>query len=648
MRRSATPHNPGVSLFPFLAVLICTMGVMMLLLVVCNRPGADDGVEGNSTAAGGVEADLDTAREMISWRISQLDASRQKTEADLADRRLRLSAVEEHMRTLRDQWQTVSRAAKDLEQAEHVKGEAVQLTAAQIAQVKEQVERTKGQVAQAAERVRNEPPSFAIVPYEGPNGTRRRPIYIECGPDRVTLQPEGVVLIVDDFSGPDGPGNPLATILRAVRDYLAASGTAGVPQGEPYPLLIVRPDGIAMFYHARQAMASWASEFGYELIEPDRKLVYPAPIAQLAKIERTALADARGRYAWFAQTRTGRKEAAGTRPVYRASVSGGGIVRVDQGSGIGGQASVDDDGVVATNDAPPIVRGQGSAGGEQLSRTGVGGQGAGGRGAGPGGIGQEIRAGGGLNAPGGGAAQVTAGANPYHAGDNFAGGNSNGSSVAGGGASSGDASAASNAAGYGGSSGSAGADGDGNGAGSGGGGVQGGGGSGAGISAITDVSGDRRVASATAGDRPPTRPPGPGEFVDSQKIDRSKPKPEEDEKKPKSLAETRGRNWSLPSAAKISVPVSRSIQIECRGDQLVILPDTGNPEPKVIPFGPRTEDAVDQLVAGVWSRTKGWGIAGRQMYWRPVLMLHLGPSGEGRCGELQALMANSGLEVTRK
>src|SRR5260221_4355224 len=263
MRRSATPHNPGVSLFPFLAVLICTMGVMMLLLVVCNRPGADDGVEGNSTAAGGVEVDLNAAREMISWRIAQLDASRQKTEADLADRRLRLSAVEEHMRTLRGQWQTITRAAKDLEEAEHVKGDADRLTAAQIAQLREQVEQTKGQVAQAAERVHNEPPSFAIVPYEGPNGTRRRPIYIECGPGRVTLQPEGVVLTVDDFSGPAGPGNPLATILRAVRDYLAA----GAPQGEPYPLLIVRPNGIGMFYRARQAMASWASEFGYELIE---------------------------------------------------------------------------------------------------------------------------------------------------------------------------------------------------------------------------------------------------------------------------------------------------------------------------------------------------------------------------------------------
>ena len=56
------------------------------------------------------------------------------------------------------------------------------MTAAEIARLVDQLEQTKGKVAQAAERVRNAPPSFAIVPYEGPNGTRRHPIYIECGP----------------------------------------------------------------------------------------------------------------------------------------------------------------------------------------------------------------------------------------------------------------------------------------------------------------------------------------------------------------------------------------------------------------------------------------------------------------------------------
>jgi hypothetical protein len=394
-------------------------------------------------------------------------------------------------------------------------------------------------------------------------------------------------------------------------------------------------------------MASWASEFGYELIEQDRKLAYPPPIAQLAQIEQVALADARSRYAWFAQTRTGRKEAIGARPIYRASVTGGGIVRVDQGSGIGGHASADGDGIVATNDAPPVISGQGSAGGEQPSRTGIGGQWAGGSGRGTPGMGQAT-AGDGLKVPGGGSPQVVADVNRYRAaGGNMAGGSVSGPSSAGGGASSGNSSGPSNAGGYGDSGGNAAGDGSGSGSGGASGGNSApGGGSGTASSAIT--SGERRDSSETSAGRTPTPAPGPGEFVDSQHFERPKPKPEDDEKKPKSLAETRGRNWSLPSAAKVSVPVSRPIQIECRGDQLVILPDTGNPEPQVIPFGPRTEDSVDQFVAGVWSRTKGWGIAGRQMYWRPVLTLHTGPSGEGRCGELQALMANSGLEVTRK
>ena len=291
MRRSATAHNPGVSLFPFLAVLICTMGVMMLLLVICNRPG----VEGDDKAAGATvaESDADAAKGVLSWRVAQLKSARDKTETDLADRRLRLSAVEEHMGQLREEWNALRLAAKDLELAEHAKGEAEHLTEAQLAQLRQQLEQAKGDLGKAVERRRTEAPSFAIVPYEGPNGTRRRPIYIECSRDRVTIQPEGVVLTIEDFEGPSGPGNPLATILRAMRDYLAAQGAAGGAASEPYPLLLVRPDGIQLFYGARAAMESWASEFGYELIEQDRKLAYPAPNPRLAQVEQVALADAR-------------------------------------------------------------------------------------------------------------------------------------------------------------------------------------------------------------------------------------------------------------------------------------------------------------------------------------------------------------------
>ena len=150
----------------------------------------------------------------------------------------------------------------------------------------------------------------------------------------------------------------------------------------------------------------------------------------------------------------------------------------------------------------------------------------------------------------------------------------------------------------------------------------------------------------------PTAPSGPkpGEFVDSDfsKPPASQPTDDNAPKDRRSLAATRGRNWTIPNSAKKSTPVSRPIHIECRGDELILLPDVGNPQPHVIHFGPRTADSVDKLVAAVWDYTKGWGIAGRQMYWRPVLVLQLGSSGEGRFAELQALMADSGLEVQRK
>ncbi len=321
MRRSAS--NPGVSLFPFLAVLICTMGVMMLLLIVMNRPGVDgdgDGPGGDDPSGGeksslAMTAPAHRARRARSPRDAGLAYlaianRREKTQNDLADRRQRLSVVEVTMRDLRDQWKSLERAAHDLDQAGQAKLAAESSTADQSARLQQQIAATRRAAAEAVERRQKEPPSFAIVPYEGPNGTRRRPIYIECLPDTVVLQPEGIVFSEQDFAGPSGPGNPLATTLRAVRDYMTTGAVAG--QGEPYPLLIVRPDGIAAFYIARDAMSSWASEFGYELIEQDRKLAYPAPDPEMARIEAAALADARSRYAWFAQTRTGRKESAGT------------------------------------------------------------------------------------------------------------------------------------------------------------------------------------------------------------------------------------------------------------------------------------------------------------------------------------------------
>ncbi len=45
---------------------------------------------------------------------------------------------------------------------------------------------------------------------------------------------------------------------------------------------------------------------------------------------------------------------------------------------------------------------------------------------------------------------------------------------------------------------------------------------------------------------------------------------------------------------------------------------------------------------------ESWGIAGRGMYWRPVLTVHVRAGGEQRFDDLSNLLEDSGLSVQRK
>ena len=154
----------------------------------------------------------------------------------------------------------------------------------ELRQVEGQVAEAQQRLAQAQQAAGNRPKSYAIVPYDGHKRTRRRPIYIECRGDAVVLQPEGIVFNEADFDEPLGPGNPLAAAIRAAREQMLLQGGLD-PQntGEPYPLLLVRPGGIAAYDCALAAMKSWGSEFGYELIGADWQLKYPPPDPNLAK-----------------------------------------------------------------------------------------------------------------------------------------------------------------------------------------------------------------------------------------------------------------------------------------------------------------------------------------------------------------------------
>ncbi len=534
--RGRSGQGAGVSLFPFLAVLMCTMGALIVLLVVITRQArlqAAQAAPDVRPPTSQLKEDILAAKELVELQISQLSACRQKTEAQLAEERLKLGHVEDHYRQLREELARLQAASADLDKLKANGSRRRNDLQAEVERLDAALADARRLLAEAQQSAASSPLSYAVVPYEGPNQTHRRPIYLECREDAIILQPEGIAFTASDFDGPVGPGNPLDVALRATREYwLSRKAIDPATVGEPYPLLLVRPGGIEAYYHARAAMKSWGSEFGYELIGEDWELEFPRADAALAGVVHSAVDSARLRQRRLAEAAPSHYggSSGSARPVYRAAPTRGGVV-LDNGfsqpdSGFRSQRPA---GSFGNRFAP-------AEGGEQSSRSGE-------------------------------------------------------------------------------------------------------------TSTRRKSSGQEQGENAT--------PARPGEWMPGQartsagRDDASAADSRSDPSKVHCLAETRGRDWGLPDAAAGSVPITRPIRIDLHADRVLLVPERGLRGEKQIEMRADTADAIDELVSAVWAHMESWGIAGRGMYWRPVLKVHVAPDAERRFADLKILLEESGMEIRR-
>ena len=146
------------------------------------------------------------------------------------------------------------------------------------------------------------------------------------------------------------------------------------------------------------------------------------------------------------------------------------------------------------------------------------------------------------------------------------------------------------------------------------------------------------------GEWEPTPDPPPKKHDDKDDKDDDSPS----SKRAKSLASKRGADWGLRDAGRGATGITRSIRVECYADRLVVVSERGPAANKVIPFGWRTASAVDPLISTVWEQMESWGIAGRGMYWRPVLQVYVAPDADRRFADLSTLLNGSGVTLERK
>jgi len=693
MSRRTPAAAPTISLFPFLAVLLCTMGALLVLLVLFSRSASQAGVR---EAEAAIE-ELELARENARWRRDQLDGVRQKTNDDLSRARMVLAGIEENTRELEDELGRLVGIVEALESEAKV-ADASDLAALEVKLTNARESLDKARADQATR-----PAAYAVVPYVGKHGTHRRPLYIECCVDGVFLQPEGIRLTPGDFDGPPGPGNPLASALRAAREQIArTSPNPGDLASQPYPLLLVRPSGVMAYYAAREAISSWGNEFGYQLIEDDWTIAYPPPDVAIAEAENRAIEESRRRLQWLAETHPQRP--AKPQRQYRAAPTRGGVVENGGPSVLGDQSQFEWKDQPAGGTPTP----GGSRGGRSFNGGGPGvaaaAHGVAGGPGGPGGTGNGTGGGSGQGS-GAGAAQGQAGGDGVAPGRPFLsaagtpddpagdailasgrgmGGGPGGGAGGPGGTVQGDgggmagngpegtpgapgaafgkpglAGQPGQTAPEGGAGGSVEPGGDAGGSGAGRYGAAGssfaGGATGSAAGGAAGGAANGAASGSTSGGA------GSGNLGLGGSASGASGGAGGDVSMPGmlsvgggaggagggsgSLANSRGANWASLATQDRPVPLTRPIRVECGLNEFRILDDAGRRIQTRVPIDGDTASAIDPFVGALHTKVKNWGLAGDRMYWRPELVLSATSDGQSRRDDLERLLADSGIDV---
>ncbi len=294
-RRARVGLSP--SLFPFLAVLVCTLGTLILLLALVAQNATTSAKQQAEAKQAAEKLAADNAepkptREVVDrmiqegeFRVTQLVSFRDSQTADLEERRDKITHLEDHIRRIRDELTQLNR---EVELATST-SPLTKIEENKVNELKAKLESERKHVEELRESAQSKKPRVVIVPHKGPNGTDRRPVYLECTASGITIWPESSRIEINELMAIESNSNPLDAALRTVRMYVMQNYGDTIP---PYPLLVVRPDGIETYGAARQAMLDWDDQFGYELVPADVDLAFAKPDSQLKQKVDIAIRDA--------------------------------------------------------------------------------------------------------------------------------------------------------------------------------------------------------------------------------------------------------------------------------------------------------------------------------------------------------------------
>ena len=322
--------TPKPDLFPFLAVLVCTMGALIFLLLAFSAriresqasasvkepnevmiafgvevdPPQPDGIASDRTPTSAAPAadkiephPLDllprvaaTPAEVIlktppaeirrpTQTQAEVNAPVVAKLADLtAERQRRLDAVDAaraESERLKQQIATQERALAAAMEAADANDRVVaelrqRLVGLEVnlSDLKTALAATEGELADAQSAAATAAKSYRFVTVDRLSGTRRHPIVVVCRSDRWSLPVEGVDISAR-LNGYTSGSNPLVAAVRALKRHYAGGGEAA------YVLLVVPPEGVIAYQQAANILLANHIQFGYEIVPDSLPLTYP-------------------------------------------------------------------------------------------------------------------------------------------------------------------------------------------------------------------------------------------------------------------------------------------------------------------------------------------------------------------------------------
>lgn len=318
-RRSALQ----VTTFPFLAVLLCAMGSLILLLLVMDRRAkivarnrAQEAAQKAAQAAATTRAEQLAAQQAEWERRRQqlrqgLQEEDQQLKTELAAARGKNDAAAANLTKLQGQLTELQQKLTQ-EQAQFRKEEAdlnarlsglTQAThhekdkRSQLLRLAAELTSMEQTLAELKKVKQQNQQTYSLVPYSGKRGDSRKPLYLECTAAGLILHPQRQLLAGSFLTG-SGLRSHLEKCLGPLPSsepkhgerWSSNAAAPAEPRLDPaiqkidaYLMFLVRPEGIENFYQAQQALRTLPVDYGYEFIDADWKLDFATD--QLAHTE---------------------------------------------------------------------------------------------------------------------------------------------------------------------------------------------------------------------------------------------------------------------------------------------------------------------------------------------------------------------------